>query len=94
MKKLSFVGHFDIDFEKERQTIMETLNGEQRDRQMELIDLFEHGKLEEWITAYNELPYCIKEGCSEQEFVGVEFIRVISNLNHPSFKLDKYEIVS
>ncbi len=94
MKKLTFTGHFDIDFDKERKIIMDSLANEQRDRQLELIDLFEQGKLDEWITAYNELPQCYMEGCSEQEFVGVEFIRVISNLNHPSFKLDKYEIVA
>jgi hypothetical protein len=92
--KLVFTAHFDIDFDKERKRVNKCFKGKEKARQLNLINLFEKNKFEEWKKAYNSLPYSESDECPEQEYVGMIFHDIIRSLTFSKFTLDTMKVVS
>lgn len=90
--KLTFTGTYTIDIEKKKTRINRVNTGAIRERQLHLVDLFMAGKLNDWIEAYNKLPYDKKGECTEKEYVSTAFTDIIEELCYSRFELDSLNI--
>jgi hypothetical protein len=89
--KLIFTGSYDVDIEKEKKRIKQCFKGDIRQRQMNLLDLFVAGKLNEWCVAFNKLPYDDDNECSEKEYVGL-YSEILRDFQYAKFELVEIKI--
>lgn len=63
---------FEFDYNKEIKRLKKCFKGEQLRRQLDIIEaMFKEKNLNKVEELYFSLPYCEKEECPEQEFVGL-----------------------
>ena len=68
--KYSVYREFELDFSNELKRLRQCFKGKQLERQLNLIRLFQAGKFNELESAFESLPQCRRDGCSEKEYVG------------------------
>ena len=90
---ISFTGQFDFDYDKEAARIEKCFSGDEKSRQLELLNAFWIGKdPNKAIELYNALPYSDKDECPEQEFVGCWFNSIVENLLNCHFRVSSIVI--
>jgi hypothetical protein len=89
--RLKFEGTMEIDFEKEEERIRSIFDGEEKERQLKLIEFFKNGNFEDGGDFYHSLPYCLDDECPEQEFVG-EWFHDLCNLFDLQFSYQDFSI--
>lgn len=79
--KIKITQIIDFDAEKELKRLNHCFKGEQLKRQLDIYNTFIEGDFEKCIDLYNKLPYCKKDECPEQEFVGLVIGEALDKYN-------------
>lgn len=91
--QLTIVENYEYDEQEELKRLKDCFEGEQLDRQLAIFNHFLNQEWDKMKEAYFNLPYDDKEGCPEQEYVGLWSYIVFGGSSSYNFLKKSYRTV-